>query len=228
MEQLTRQEAQELGLPRYFTGKPCKRGNVAERDTKTKKCLCQDCEEVRKAACRKWRAENPEKQKAATDDWKKRNPEKQREVWRRAEANKQAREEVDPVYAAKRAEQSRAHSLTHFHRHYGVDEEFTNSRKANAADQKVKRHRAIKKVELTDAEQAAVDAIYAERYELQDATGVELNVDHLLPLKRKGIHHPGNLLVMTQAANLFWGAKIKRCPWPKPVVWNEPAWEPPT
>ena len=35
----TRAEARALGLPRYFTGKPCKRGHVAERYVSVSQCV---------------------------------------------------------------------------------------------------------------------------------------------------------------------------------------------
>lgn len=41
METISRPEARAKGLRRYFNGKPCKRGHVAERDT-LKKC-CVEC-----------------------------------------------------------------------------------------------------------------------------------------------------------------------------------------
>jgi hypothetical protein len=39
MEILSRDEALEKGLKRYFTGKPCKRGHVSERFTVSKNCV---------------------------------------------------------------------------------------------------------------------------------------------------------------------------------------------
>lgn len=50
MEITTRKEAIERGLPRYFTGKPCKNGHIAERVTK--KCDCVECNNERNAAYR--------------------------------------------------------------------------------------------------------------------------------------------------------------------------------
>jgi transposase len=38
---VSRSEAAALGLPRYFTGKPCKRGHVTERRTDNADCF--DC-----------------------------------------------------------------------------------------------------------------------------------------------------------------------------------------
>lgn len=38
-EIITRKEAIELGLDRYYTGKPCKNGHMSERYTKTSACI---------------------------------------------------------------------------------------------------------------------------------------------------------------------------------------------
>jgi hypothetical protein len=51
-----RDEARALGLKRYFTGKPCKHGHVAERVVSS-----PDCVECRRGRVRGWRAANPEK-----------------------------------------------------------------------------------------------------------------------------------------------------------------------
>lgn len=54
-----REAARKLGLKRYFTGQPCKRGHVAERFVGCRKCcVCSHARTVQ------WQAENPEKQKA--------------------------------------------------------------------------------------------------------------------------------------------------------------------
>jgi hypothetical protein len=49
---VTRKEAKERGLARYFTGKPCPHGHVAERWASTSRCV--ECD-------RKYREANPEK-----------------------------------------------------------------------------------------------------------------------------------------------------------------------
>jgi hypothetical protein len=50
---ITRKQAREKGLKRYFTGKPCKRGHVVERRVDT-----GDCAECVNQRSRKWRAAN--------------------------------------------------------------------------------------------------------------------------------------------------------------------------
>lgn len=47
MELISRKEASEKGLTRFFTGKPCKRGHIAERSTTGG--MCKDCEKLRDA-----------------------------------------------------------------------------------------------------------------------------------------------------------------------------------
>lgn len=37
--EISRAEAKELGLVRYFTGKPCNKGHVAERHTSSAACI---------------------------------------------------------------------------------------------------------------------------------------------------------------------------------------------
>jgi hypothetical protein len=39
MRIIKRKDAMSLGLSRYFTGKPCKNGHIAERETKTGRCF---------------------------------------------------------------------------------------------------------------------------------------------------------------------------------------------
>src|SRR6516225_9479147 len=53
---ISRAEARALGLKRFFTGKPCKHGHVAERHVSTSACV--ECELGR---WRARRAANPEK-----------------------------------------------------------------------------------------------------------------------------------------------------------------------
>lgn len=72
---ISRSKAKELGMARYFTGKPCARGGYGERYTSIKCCLCGLCgaakraldaalyatdRETRVAAMRKWRTDNRE------------------------------------------------------------------------------------------------------------------------------------------------------------------------
>lgn len=78
MNVITRKEALEAGLKRYFTGEPCKRGHIAERGVKDWKCVV--ClRENHTAAERRRRKKAPEPYRAASRKWKQKHPEKARE-----------------------------------------------------------------------------------------------------------------------------------------------------
>ena len=105
---ISRDEARALGLKRYFTGKPCKHGHVAEHYVSS--CGCVECdrahalewrvanlEKVRERSReggRKYRAANPQKDRERKRKWRAANPEKAREHRRRWRAAnpKKARE----------------------------------------------------------------------------------------------------------------------------------------
>jgi hypothetical protein len=73
-----RDEARALGLKRFFTGRPCKRGHVAERGVSGGKCV--ECRhELRAANLEKAR----ERDRENTRKYRAADPERVRENWRR-------------------------------------------------------------------------------------------------------------------------------------------------
>lgn len=93
MKVVSRKNAQELGLTRYFTGKPCKRGHVSERIVSTLTCV--SCKNERE---REIYRSDPEAAIKRTKDWQSRN---------RARHNARAvryiteRRKEDPLFACK-------------------------------------------------------------------------------------------------------------------------------
>lgn len=89
MEVISRKDARQKGLRRYFTGKPCKHGHLTHRSVSC--AICAACErdrqnakrkrnpEKEKALCKAWAKRNPEKYIAHAHRWKKNNPEKARD-----------------------------------------------------------------------------------------------------------------------------------------------------
>jgi len=92
---VTRKEAKERGLARYFTGKACPHGHVAERWASTSSCVVCD---------RKYREANPEKERERKRKYREANPEKMRERQRKyCEANpEKIRERHRKYYEANR------------------------------------------------------------------------------------------------------------------------------
>jgi len=64
VEIITRQQAKERGLPRYYTGIACENGHLSERMTKSKKCLA--CHRERRARTRVEQGDKIKAQKAAS------------------------------------------------------------------------------------------------------------------------------------------------------------------
>ena len=77
-----RDEARALGLKRFFTGKPCKHGHVAERSVSSHECM--ECDRARAL---EWRAANLEKARERERERARKHraadPERVRENWRR-------------------------------------------------------------------------------------------------------------------------------------------------
>jgi len=95
-----RNEARALGLKRFFTGKPCKHGHVAEHEVSGGKCM--ECRRERRAAnlekvrerdresARKYRAADPERVRENWRRWRAANLEKAREGERLRHSKRQA------------------------------------------------------------------------------------------------------------------------------------------
>jgi len=119
-------------------------------------------------------------------------------------------------------EAARRRNRERFHREMAKESAYAAERRANAKHQQARRKKEIVRSVLTAAEQRKCKALRLAAQAMQG----DLHVDHMLPLRLGGQEHPGNLQIITAAANLFWGDRLKACPWPKPNNWNEPRWEP--
>ena len=88
MEIVSLKTAKKNSIKRYFTGRPCKRGHIAERITRDRSCC--ECERIRQLRWNKenkewkrqyderWRVENKERRIKANFLWRSKNPEKMR------------------------------------------------------------------------------------------------------------------------------------------------------
>jgi 5-methylcytosine-specific restriction endonuclease McrA len=86
MKIITRDTAKNRKLKRYFTGKPCKYGHIAERAVCNFNCIA--CEELKYPAkaqkSKEWRLNNPEKSKEGKKAYYQNN---RTEILAKAEAN---------------------------------------------------------------------------------------------------------------------------------------------
>ena len=56
---ISRATARKHSLKKYFTGKPCRYHQYAERKTGNKNCTCFLCEAVHRTQMKEWRKDNP-------------------------------------------------------------------------------------------------------------------------------------------------------------------------
>lgn len=66
---ISRQDAKKQGLPRYFTGKACIQGHIAERYTNSKSCCVCGNQQANQS-----KAKNRAKYSKSSSNWKKLNP----------------------------------------------------------------------------------------------------------------------------------------------------------
>lgn len=197
-------EARARGLKRYFTGKPCPKGHVAERRTSNRACCeCARIEVQNRAS------EDPERESMYRKSYYWRHREKNLAKGAKWRAKNQDR--VDFLrrrYYENNKEKERAY----------VKEWTRNNRdKANAtmAKRYAKLRSSIPKLrdDLIPIYQAEILAIYAEAQTAQQLTGERYDVDHIFPIAKGGVHAPWNLRVLLRREN-----QKKNAKWPR----NEP------
>lgn len=182
MELISKQQAKELGLNKFFTGISCSKGHVSERYVVSR--MCVDCvsshntTEGRKDIAKQYRKDNKEK----IQQYRKDNLDKRRE------------------WLATNKDKTSAHKKTYRQNHSDVV--LANNAKRRTSKQK---RNAKWDDELTDL-------VTLEAYDLcelrENITGFSWHVDHVIPLNGKvvsGLHVWNNLAVIPAAQNLSKG-----------------------
>ena len=182
-----REQAILEGKTRYFTGKPCLNGHIAERSVKGRQCIL--CLAEIKARVPKERKAN------YSAEWRKRNPEKAKEVLAnfRAQHKAQLREQSRKRYAndpekgrqrtkrwrEKNPEGMRAHAQTRNARKNGSGGRYT------AED--------VRSLKIAQCNKCAY---------CKDRLGKRFHVDHIMPISKGGMNVRGNLQILCVSCNL--------------------------
>lgn len=180
-EILSRQGALEKGLVRHFTGKPCVKGHIDYKYTKSGGCII-----CARSAVDKYAKANPDKVKACKKNWDKRNKDHVL-AYSRAYAPKQAEWVKNNYDKAKKA-----------------SAEWTKRNPEKGAA-KSTRYRLSKQNRTPAwADLDKIEEIYRLSAELTKQTKIPHEVDHIIPIQGElvsGLHVPENLQVLTKSAN---------------------------
>ena len=82
--------------------------------------------------------------------------------------------------------------------------------KAVSCEKQRRRHARLKQgipIDITENELREIQEIYQEAQHLTSTTGVQYDVDHIIPLFEGGLHHPDNLQIITHEEHLMKTAK---------------------
>lgn len=186
---ISRSEAPALGLKEFYDGNPCVRGHTTPRNTKYGYCI-----ECYRAQQRAYRAADPERYSKYHRDWYDRN---------RKSPRKTLTPEQQAESKARRREKQRENNRKWMHANRDYRLAQTKARKAQ------KKSNVPKWLTLDEKKQIA--AIYRKARDYTDITGVEYEVDHIIPLRGGvvcGLHAPWNLQVLTREANLRKGNSL--------------------
>lgn len=182
VEIISRKEARQRGLKKFFTGTPCKNGGVDVRITSSGSCCCAECKKQRYAVRSDWCKKNYARVSAYLADYRARNKEK-----------------AAAYYSAYRLEN-----------HGKIRQIASKWAKRNPAKKAAERSiRRARERNATPGWFGELDAfVFAEAYDLavrrKSATGFKWEVDHIIPLGGRnvsGLHVWTNVQVIPMIAN---------------------------
>lgn len=194
---ITWSEAKKSGLKHYFTGKPCKRGHVALRQTSALRCMecakeiqAERMKDPEKRAKQIERTYSYQKKRRANDfEFKVRDNEYRKE-WMRKKMQ-------DPEYAAKVIEQGRIASAKRRAAN-------PSANRFKVTNYKISKYKRIPSW-ITKEDKTKMKAVYAMRDWLNwTVPNGNYQVDHIIPLRGvtvSGFHVPENLQIIRGSEN---------------------------
>jgi len=187
---ISRKEAKEKKLARYFTGNACKHGHVNERATRNGECL--SCAHIRLI------------------DWKKNNKEYVSLYQKKYKENNKINEyETRKKWFELNPEKKEKHRLLKNKCTSIWNKKHRDKRNANLANYRFTKIKGTPNW-LDVTQKVEIDAIYLFCDALKKC-GLNYHVDHIIPLRGKnvnGLHTPWNLQVIHATENIKKGNRI--------------------
>jgi len=185
---MTWAEAKSLGLIKYYTGKPCKKGHIAERYTKSGTCV-----ECLKESC----VNRINEFKTYQKTWYQENSTKIKEKSSiRYSFVKSLEEEV---LNRKNWMANNAEKMREYRKSYRI------SNPAIVANATQRRNAKKKKASVLWANESKILDMYKLAENLSKKTGIKHHVDHMIPLQSNfvcGLHCEANLQVIPALENI--------------------------
>lgn len=242
MEILERSKAMVAGVKKYFTGNPCKNGQLAERNTASGNCCCFLCREERSAKQKKYVSENPDKKKQSDLNYKARNPDKinamnkayykknKRKILKRCadwkKSNKERVKLLDSSYRDRNRERERQR-LKVYSENNPEKIRASSGRYRSANLEKYRFYEASRRARKANATPAWFgeldEMVLSEAFSLcvqrEKETGIKWHVDHLIPIQARmacGLHYSDNVQVIPAAVNCLKSNQLIFC---EPFSW---------
>lgn len=216
-EVISRQQALDEGLKKYFTGKPCRKGHISQRTTCDRKCVfCVKLwNESNKEKCngyyKKWRDANPEKTKKQREDFRAKNPTYMKK-WN--EKNKERISIKLKEWRSNNLEKCKKLSKEYYKEN---KERLRPLRKKWRQNNKSKiKLYAAKKNSIrrsADGKFCIGDILKLYNYQKMKCAGClscikdKYHVDHIIPLARGGTNWPENIQLLCPSCNMQKHAK---------------------
>ena len=181
-------EAKAQGLSRYFTGKECPRGHIAERFVSTRACTA--CARDRKHL---WNATNPDKVNAQKRAYTKANTD-QVKAWKSA-SQKRNRASANA--------RNRRYAATHREELALKNKAWEAANPGKVLARAAKRRAATLRAMPKWADKEKIEKVYALAARFR-SLGCDFHVDHVIPLQGRnvcGLHVHNNLEIIEASKN---------------------------
>lgn len=177
---VTRAQALSLGLKRYFTGKPCKHGHIAERTVDS--CTCAECNRI------------------ISDEWNKKNTDLKRKLWK--DWNKDNKKRLAEKIKVDRVVNPKKYK-DRFRKWYDKNPERV---RINAHKRRDRKAMAVGSFTKDDIK-SLLKKQNNKCINCNVLLGKNYHVDHIVPLILGGTDWPSNLQILCKRCNLSKGGK---------------------